>query len=203
MSPGLATRARLLTAGAGNGRARAVRPGAQGERPTPALDEFERLRAPPAARPPPAREPVKLTVVPGARSAEVVSIARPVAVPDKTRFIHIAGMDDLKKSHPPADHRAVHQSGVVCEISQEGGWRHPALWPAGLRQDHAGARVANEVQRQLPRHRHLRDPLDVAGQSERNLRADVREGARAEALRDVLRRTRCAGIRALGRRART
>ena len=64
---------------------------------TPALEEFERLRAPPAAPPPP-REPVKLTVVPGARSAEVVSIARPVAVPDKTRFIHIAGMDDLKKS---------------------------------------------------------------------------------------------------------
>ena len=64
---------------------------------TPPLDEFERLRAPPTAPTTP-REPVKLTVVPGARSAEVVSIARPVAVADKTRFIHIAGMDDLKKS---------------------------------------------------------------------------------------------------------
>jgi hypothetical protein len=64
---------------------------------TPALEEFERLRAAPLAPPPP-REAVKLTVVPGARSAEVVSIARPVAVSDKTRFIHIAGMDDLKKS---------------------------------------------------------------------------------------------------------
>src|SRR5678816_3641600 len=40
---------------------------------TPPLDEFERLRAPPTAPTTP-REPVKLTVVPGARSAEVVSI---------------------------------------------------------------------------------------------------------------------------------
>src|SRR4029079_1011066 len=66
---------------------------------TPELPEFERLRAPPPPpEPPPPREPVKLSVVQGARSAEVVSIARPVAVPDKTRFIHIAGMEDLKKS---------------------------------------------------------------------------------------------------------
>jgi SpoVK/Ycf46/Vps4 family AAA+-type ATPase len=60
---------------------------------SPALDEFERLRAPP-----PAREPVKLSVVQGARSADVVSIARPVAEPAKTRFMHIAGMEDLKKT---------------------------------------------------------------------------------------------------------
>jgi SpoVK/Ycf46/Vps4 family AAA+-type ATPase len=60
---------------------------------TPALEEFERLRAPP-----PPREPVKLSVVQGARSAEVVSIARPAAEPNKTRFMHIAGMDDLKKT---------------------------------------------------------------------------------------------------------
>jgi len=66
---------------------------------TPALEEFEALRAPPPpSGPPQAREPVKLSVVPGARSADVVSIARPVAVAEKTRFIHIAGMDDLKKS---------------------------------------------------------------------------------------------------------
>jgi len=67
---------------------------------TPALPEFEVLRAPapPSPAPPAAREPVKLSVVPGARSADVVSIARPVAVADKTRFMHIAGMDDLKKT---------------------------------------------------------------------------------------------------------
>ena len=69
---------------------------------TPEMREFEALRAPPPAPPrevqPAAREPVKLSVVPGARSAEVISIARPVSVPDKTRFMHIAGMDDLKKS---------------------------------------------------------------------------------------------------------
>jgi SpoVK/Ycf46/Vps4 family AAA+-type ATPase len=64
---------------------------------TPMFEEFEALRAPPPA-PPPAREPVRLSVVPGARSADVVSIARPVAVAEKTRFMHIAGMDDLKKS---------------------------------------------------------------------------------------------------------
>jgi transitional endoplasmic reticulum ATPase len=63
---------------------------------TPPLDEFERLRAPPPAPAP--REKVQLSVVPGARSADVISIARPVMVPEKTRFIHIAGMDDLKKS---------------------------------------------------------------------------------------------------------
>src|SRR4051812_1525266 len=40
----------------------------------PALEEFEALRTPPP--PPPAREPVKLSVVPGTRSADVVSIAR-------------------------------------------------------------------------------------------------------------------------------
>jgi SpoVK/Ycf46/Vps4 family AAA+-type ATPase len=71
---------------------------------TPELPEFESLRAPPPPAPlprespPAAREKVQLTVVQGARSAEVVSIARPVSVPDKTRFLHIAGMDDLKKS---------------------------------------------------------------------------------------------------------
>ncbi len=61
----------------------------------PALEEFERLRAP---TPAPPREPVRLSVVPGTRTADVVSIARPVAEKEKTRFIHIAGMDDLKKS---------------------------------------------------------------------------------------------------------
>jgi SpoVK/Ycf46/Vps4 family AAA+-type ATPase len=61
---------------------------------TPEIPEFESLRAPP----PPAREPVKLSVVQGSRGADVVSIARPVLAPDKTRFVHIAGMEDLKKS---------------------------------------------------------------------------------------------------------
>ena len=63
---------------------------------TPELADFEALRAP--APPPPAREPVKLSVVQGTRSADVVSIARPAQAPEKTRFVHIAGMDDLKKS---------------------------------------------------------------------------------------------------------
>jgi SpoVK/Ycf46/Vps4 family AAA+-type ATPase len=62
---------------------------------TPELPEFESLRSPP---PLPAREPVKLSVVQGSRVADVVSIARPVQAPDKTRFVHIAGMEDLKKS---------------------------------------------------------------------------------------------------------
>jgi SpoVK/Ycf46/Vps4 family AAA+-type ATPase len=66
---------------------------------TPELAEFEVLRAtPPKVTSLPPREPVKLHVVSGARSADVVSIARPVAAADKTRFMHIAGMDDLKKS---------------------------------------------------------------------------------------------------------
>jgi SpoVK/Ycf46/Vps4 family AAA+-type ATPase len=60
-------------------------------------EQFERLRAPPPA-PPAAREPVRLSVVQGAKSADVVSIARPVIAADKTRFMHIAGMDDLKKT---------------------------------------------------------------------------------------------------------
>lgn len=68
---------------------------------SPELPEFEALRAPPPPPrepPPAARERVQLSVVSGAKSADVISIARAVNVPDKTRFIHIAGMDDLKKS---------------------------------------------------------------------------------------------------------
>jgi hypothetical protein len=66
---------------------------------TPVIEEFEQLRAPttPAVAPP-GREPVKLSVVPGARGGEVVSIGRPTVGKEKIRFIHIAGMDDLKKS---------------------------------------------------------------------------------------------------------
>jgi SpoVK/Ycf46/Vps4 family AAA+-type ATPase len=61
-----------------------------------AIDEFDALRAPPSPVP---REPVRLSVVPGGtRTADVVSIARPVVEKEKTRFLHIAGMEDLKKS---------------------------------------------------------------------------------------------------------
>ena len=105
-----------------------------------------------------AREPVKLSVVQGARSADVVSIARPVAAPDKTRFMHIAGMEDLKKSIRLQIIEPFLNPGAVRQVPQEGGRRHPAVRPAGLRQDHAGARRRQRVQRQLPRHRHLGDP---------------------------------------------
>ena len=98
---------------------------------------------------------------------------------------------------PAADHRAVPESGTVRQVPQEGRRRNPAVRAAGLRQDHAGARGGQRMQRGLPRDRHRRDPLDVAGRERAQSRAHVREGARAEALRDVLRRARRARVRAL------
>ena len=50
---------------------------------------------------------------------------------------------------PPADHRALPQPGNVREIPQEGRRRNPAVRPAGLRQDHAGARRRKRVQRDV------------------------------------------------------
>ena len=102
------------------------------------LPEFEALRAPPPP-PPPAREPVKLSVVQGARSADVVSIARPVQAPDKTRFMHIAGMEDLKKSIRLQIIEPFLNPGMFAKFRKKAGRRNPALRPSGLRQDHAGA----------------------------------------------------------------
>lgn len=110
---------------------------------TPALDEFERLRAPPAAPPPP-REPVKLTVVPGARSAEVVSIARPVAVPDKTRFIHIAGMDDLKKSIRLQIIEPFINPGLFAKFRKKAGGGILLYGPPGCGKTMLARAVANE-----------------------------------------------------------
>ena len=117
---------------------------------TPALDEFERLRAPPTAPPPPrepppaAREKVQLTVVPGARSAEVVSIARPVAVPDKTRFIHIAGMDDLKKSIRLQIIEPFINPGLFAKFRKKAGGGILLYGPPGCGKTMLARAVANE-----------------------------------------------------------
>ena len=106
------------------------------------LDEFERLRAPPPPATP--REPVKLTVVPGARSAEVVSIARPVAVPDKTRFIHIAGMDDLKKSIRLQIIEPFLNPGLFAKFRKKAGGGILLYGPPGCGKTMLARAVANE-----------------------------------------------------------
>jgi SpoVK/Ycf46/Vps4 family AAA+-type ATPase len=114
---------------------------------TPELEEFERLRAPPPpAREsrPGAREPVKLSVVQGARSADVVSISRPVATPDKTRFIHIAGMDDLKKSIRLQIIEPFLNPGLFAKFRKKAGGGILLYGPPGCGKTMLARAVANE-----------------------------------------------------------
>ena len=112
---------------------------------TPELPEFERLRAPPPPpEPPPPREPVKLSVVQGARGAEVVSIARPVSAPDKTRFMHIAGMDDLKKSIRLQIIEPFLNPGLFAKFRKKAGGGILLYGPPGCGKTMLARAVANE-----------------------------------------------------------
>jgi SpoVK/Ycf46/Vps4 family AAA+-type ATPase len=113
---------------------------------TPELAEFEALRAPPPPPPlpPAAREPVKLSVVPGTRTAEIVSIARPVSVPDKTRFMHIAGMDDLKKSIRLQIIEPFINPGLFAKFRKKAGGGILLYGPPGCGKTMLARAVANE-----------------------------------------------------------
>lgn len=114
---------------------------------TPAIPEFEALRSPPPCdteASPPTREPVKLSIVPGARSADVVSIARPVAVPEKTRFIHIAGMDDLKKSIRLQIVEPFLNPGLFAKFKKKAGGGILLYGPPGCGKTMLARAVANE-----------------------------------------------------------
>jgi SpoVK/Ycf46/Vps4 family AAA+-type ATPase len=111
---------------------------------TPSLPEFENLRAPAPAPTPAAREPVKLSVVQGARSADVVSIARPAAVPDKTRFVHIAGMDDLKKSIRLQIIEPFLNPGLFAKFRKKAGGGILLYGPPGCGKTMLARAVANE-----------------------------------------------------------
>jgi hypothetical protein len=109
---------------------------------TPEIGEFEALRAPPP--PPPAREPVKLSVVPGSRGADVVSIARPVQAPDKTRFMHIAGMEDLKKSIRLQIIEPFLNPGMFAKFRKKAGGGILLYGPPGCGKTMLARAVANE-----------------------------------------------------------
>ena len=109
----------------------------------PELPEFEALRAP-APPPPPPREPVKLSVVQGAKSADVISIARPVNVPDRTRFIHIAGMEDLKKSIRLQIIEPFLNPGLFAKFKKKAGGGILLYGPPGCGKTMLARAVANE-----------------------------------------------------------
>lgn len=114
---------------------------------SPELPEFEALRAPPPPPrepPPAAREKVQLSVVQGARSADIVSIARPVAVADKTRFIHIAGMDDLKKSIRLQIIEPFLNPGLFAKFKKKAGGGILLYGPPGCGKTMLARAVANE-----------------------------------------------------------
>ena len=112
---------------------------------TPLLDEFEILRAPPSPpATPPAREPVKLSVVQGARSADVVSISRPPQAAEKTRFAHIAGMEDLKKSIRMQIIEPFINPGIFAKFRKKAGGGILLYGPPGCGKTMLARAVANE-----------------------------------------------------------
>ncbi|HEU4781304.1 MAG TPA: ATP-binding protein [Steroidobacteraceae bacterium] len=107
------------------------------------LPEFETLRAPPPPTPP-TREPVKLSVVQPIRSADVVSISRPTQVPDKTRFMHIAGMEDLKKSIRLQIIEPFLNPGMFAKFRKKAGGGILLYGPPGCGKTMLARAVANE-----------------------------------------------------------
>jgi SpoVK/Ycf46/Vps4 family AAA+-type ATPase len=145
---------------------------------TPALDEFERLRTPPP-EPPAAREPVKLSVVQGARNAEVVSISRRSVAPDKTRFIHIAGMEDLKKSIRLQIIEPFLNPGLFAKFRKKAGGGILLYGPPGCGKTMLARAVANECNASFLSIGIAEILTAWLGESERNL-ALMFEKARAQ-----------------------